>query len=222
MIKAVFFDINETILDLKVINKKFDKYFESQHVGEYWFSKLLHTSNIMSIMNEYVDFNKLAEIVLENIFYENDKEITKDIKSEILGTFKTLPIYPDVRESLEILKENGIKIIALSNSSLEMMKIQLQSENIKKIFDNYYSVDSVKKYKPYSDIYEYVADQENLSFEEIIMVASHDWDLFGAKKVGMRTAYINRKKERFNPTYPNPDISERNLVSLAKKIINIK
>ena len=116
MIKAVFFDINETILDLKVINKKFDKYFESQHVGEYWFSKLLHTSNIMSIMNEYVDFNKLAEIVLENIFYENDNyklnnrieknnkylsnflEDIKDIQNIIINTENNLFLYRKLKE----------------------------------------------------------------------------------------------------------------------------
>jgi 2-haloacid dehalogenase len=54
------------------------------------------------------------------------------------------------------------------------------------------------------------------------MVASHDWDLFGAKKVGFTTAYIKRKKEIYNPYYAQPDICNTNLIDLVKEIVKIK
>ncbi len=63
-----------------------------------------------------------------------------------------------------------------------MIQEQLTNAGIIDLFDAYYSVDSVNKYKPFKDIYHYAAQEENISPEEVVMVATHDWDLFGAKK----------------------------------------
>ncbi|WP_435237669.1 haloacid dehalogenase type II [Psychromonas sp. PT13] len=219
MIKAVFFDMNETMLNLSLLKDSFDKHFEDKYVLKYWFTKLLHTSTVVGSMNEYANFGQLSEAVLESLFHENGKLLTTDIKNEILGSFKSLPTYDDVPLALALLRKNGIKTIAVSNSSLAMIKEQLTNANIIELFDNYYSVDSVEKYKPFNDIYEYVANKEQLSIENIAMVASHDWDLFGAKKIGLTTAYIKRKEEIFNPYYPRPDYSDTDLYSLINKFI---
>lgn len=39
------------------------------------------------------------------------------------------------------------------------------------------------------------------------MVATYDWDLFGAKKTDLITAYIERKNEIYNPCYNQADFS---------------
>ena len=222
MIKAVFFDMNETLLNLSLLKESFDKSFDDDYVLKYWFTKLLHTSTVTGIMNEYKNFGELAEIVLENIFYESGKQLTKETKAEILGSFRKLPAYDDVAEALKILRQNNIRAIAVSNSSLEMIKEQLTNAGIIDLFHAYYSVDSVKKYKPFKDIYHYVAHEEIISPEDIVMVATHDWDLFWAKKAGFKTAYIKRKKEIFNPYYLQPDINKANLIELVQEIIKIK
>ena len=222
MIKAVFFDMNETLLNLSLLKKSFDKYFDDSYVLKYWFTKLLHSSTVMGSMQEYKNFAELAEVVLESIFYEHGKQLTVDIKIEILGSFRKLPAYDDVNEALEILRKNNIKIIAVSNSSLEMIKEQLTNAGIIDLFDAYYSVDSVKNYKPFKDIYQYVAHKENTSLSDIMMVATHDWDLFGAKKAGLSTAYVERKREIYNPYYIQPDIKKSNLIELAEEIITFK
>lgn len=222
MIKTVLFDMNETMLNLSLLKENFDKHFDDKYILKYWFTKLLHTSTVVGIMDEYKNFGELAEVVLESLFYENGKELTEKIKIEILSAFRKLPVYDDVPIALRVLKKNNIRLIAVSNSSLEMIEEQLTNAGIIDLFDTYYSVDSVKKYKPFNDIYEYVIDKEKASIDNVVMVASHDWDLFGAKKVGLTTAYIKRKKEIFNPYYLKPDIYETNLVDLAEKIIKIK
>ena len=222
MIKAVFFDMNETLLNLSLLKESFDKSFDDDYVVKYWFTKLLHTSTVTGIMNEYKNFGELAAGVLENIFYESDKKLTKETKAEILGSFMKLPAYDDVAEALKTLRQNNIRAIAVSNSSLEMIKEQLSNAGIIDLFHAYYSVDSVKKYKPFKDIYQYVAHEENMSPEDVVMVAAHDWDLFGAKKAGLTTAYIKRKKEIFNPYYLQPDINKTSLIELVQEIIKIK
>ena len=162
MKRAVFFDMNETLLNLSLLGLQFDKHFEDRYVLKYWFTKLLYSSTIMGIMDEYRNFGELAEITLENLFFENNKPLSDIIKNEILGEFRKLPAYDDVRPALLQLKEKNIRVIAVSNSSLTMIKEQLTNSGIIDLFDSYYSVDSVKKYKPFKDIYQSVAKEEGL------------------------------------------------------------
>ncbi|WP_405567028.1 haloacid dehalogenase type II [Polaribacter sp. Asnod6-C07] len=222
MIKAVFFDMNETLLNLSLLKTQFDKHFNDKYVLKYWFTKLLYSSSIMGVMGEYRNFSVLADAALENLFFENNKILNAKTKAEILGEFKKLPAYKDVLPAINILRENNIRVIAVSNSSLEMMKEQLTNSGIIDKFDSFYSVDSVKKYKPFKDIYQSSAEQEGLKTENIMMIATHDWDLFGAKKAGLNTAYIKRKEEIYNPYYLQADFKDTNLKDLIQQIIESK
>lgn len=221
MKKAVFFDINETILNLNELSESFNPYFNNKYVVKYWFTRLLHASSIMGIMDDYKNFGELAAVELENLFAESDKQLTPKIKTEILGSFVKLPAYDDVSDSLKFLKQKGIRVIAVSNSSLQMIKEQLTNAGIIGLFDAYYSVDAVCKYKPYKDIYQYVATEEKIDTQDIVMVATHDWDLFGAKKAGLSTAYIKRSKKIYHPYYAQPNIVKSNLMELAQEIIKM-
>ncbi|QLE00352.1 haloacid dehalogenase type II [Galbibacter sp. BG1] len=219
MIKAIFFDMNETLLNLNLLKEEFDKHFEDPYVLKYWFAKLLHSSTVMGIMGSYRNFGELADVALENVFYENSKALNTETKEEILGAFKKLPAYEDVKPALQLLKNNDFRLIAVSNSSKEMMQEQLSNANIIDLFNAYYSVDRVEKYKPFEDVYLATADKEGLKPPEIVMVATHDWDLFGAKKAGLHTAYIKRKEEIYHPFYLKPDYHATNLTDLANQII---
>ncbi|WP_080147233.1 haloacid dehalogenase type II [Marinilactibacillus piezotolerans] len=219
MIKTVLFDMNETLLNLSLLKENFEKHFADPTVPKYWFAKVLHYSAVMGAMDEYVDFGKLSEAALESLFLEKGKELTEEIKTDILGSFKKLPAYDDVPEALRLLKEQDIKVIAVTNSSNEMVKEQLTNARLIELFDSYYSVDAVQKYKPFKDIYQYVLKEENATAEETVMVATHDWDLFGAKRAGLTTAYIDRKKDQYNPYYSQPDFSHHHLVSLVEEMI---
>lgn len=221
MIKTVLFDMNETLLDLTVLRENFGKYFEDEYVLKYWFSKLLHSSTVIGGMDDYTDFGKLAEAALESVFIESDKDLTEKIKTDILGSFRKLPAHDDVTDALNLLKDHDIKVIAVTNSSYDMLEAQLTHSGLIALFDAYYSVDAAKKYKPFKDIYNYVLKEEKINADETFMVATHDWDLFGAKKAGLHTAYIKRKKDQYNPYYLKPDISNRNLVDLVEDIMRI-
>lgn len=222
MIKTVLFDMNETLLDLTPLKEAFGRYFQDKHVVKYWFSKLLHSSTVIGGLNDYVDFGKLSEAALESVFIENDKELTEDIKTDILGTFKHLPAYDDVFEALERLKEAEIKIIPVTNSSNEMLEAQLAHSGLKDLVDTYYSVDAVERFKPFKNMYQFVLEKEALEADETVLVATHDWDLYGAKKEGLVTAYIKRKKDQYNPYYLKPDLKETHLGLLVERIIQYK
>ncbi len=215
MIKAVLFDMNETLLDIKNLKDKFMLYIDDDSISEYWFSKVLHSSSVLSIMGEYVPFSQIAQFALESIFLEKKVTLTENIKQDVLGAFMSMKPYNDVLLAIEVLNQNNIKSFVVSNSSLEMTKSQLENAKIIDRLNGFYSVQSVEKYKPCKEIYNYVLEKEKLNANETFMVASHDWDLFGAKKAGLNTAYIIRKSEVYTPYFPKPDLTGINLETLA-------
>lgn len=219
MMKAVFFDMNETLINLGLLQTYFDKYFTDKYVLKYWFTKLVHSSTIMGIMDEYRNFGELADAALEGLFYESNKTLTAETKTEILSAFRKMPAYDDVSPALDILRKENVRVVAISNSSLEMIKEQLTNAGIIEKFDAYYSVDHVQKYKPFKDIYQSPASKEGLELSEIVMVATHDWDLFGAKKAGLRTAHIKRKEAIFHPYYAPADFKDSDLRSLMTQLV---
>lgn len=214
--------MNETLLNLSILREQFDKHFDDKYVLKYWFTKLLYSSSIMGIMGEYRNFGELAEVTLINLFFENNKPLSEKVKTEILDEFRKLPAYKDVRPALGLLREKDIRVIAVSNSSLAMIKEQLTNAGIIDLFHSYYSVDDVKKYKPFKDIYLSAAKQEGLRTEDIVMVATHDWDLFGAKKAGLTTAYVKRKEVIYHPFYLQADFKDSNLSDLIMQLIDTR
>lgn len=219
MIKTVLFDMNETLLNLSLLKEKFAQHFDGDFAMAYWFKTVLHSSTVLGGLNEYEDFSKLTEAALESLFMESGKELTEDIKNDILDAFQELPAYDDVEEALKLLKDHELTIIAVTNSSVAMVEKQLTNAGIINQVNHYYSVDAVKRYKPYKEIYNYLLNEQALVAQETVMVATHDWDLFGAKKSGLKTAYIKRKNTQFNPYYPDPDFSNDNLVKLVEDIL---
>ena len=73
------------------------------------------------------------------------------------------------------------KIRAMISNSTQMIDIQLKNAGSNDYFDSTYSVEAVQLAKPFPDIYQFAAKKEKRSPKQIAMVASHDWDIVGAK-----------------------------------------
>lgn len=219
MIKSVFFDLNETLTNTDLLAANFKKYFNDASVSKYWFAKLLHTSVIMGSMKCYKNFGALGKHVLEAVALEFNVPLSDEEKTLILSSFKALPPHKDVVPAMKLLRENGISVIVVSNSSLEMIGLQLANAGVIDFVDGYYSVDAVSRYKPFEEVYRYVADQESVKPEEAMMIACHDWDLFGAKKAGLKAGYVKRKNTLYNPYYEQPDLQSDSLIELVAFIV---
>ena len=52
------------------------------------------------------------------------------------------------------------------------------------------------------------------------MIACHSWDLFGAKKIGLKTGYIYNYEKFSNEYYPDFNYIGDNALNLVKQITN--
>lgn len=64
--EILFFDINETILDITSLKSFLNEYF-NENIYDLWFSKLLHYSLVVTATGSFKDFLHLATDALNYI-----------------------------------------------------------------------------------------------------------------------------------------------------------
>lgn len=215
-VKVLFFDINETILDLTALKSEINHLF-GQDIFDLWFTKLLHKSLVLTITETFESFTEIALNTLNQIAATKKVNFTDDMFIKVTETLSSLPPYPDVINALGILRQKGYIIVALSNSSKDLLNKQLVNAQIGHLFNKQLSVELFYKYKPHKQVYQEAAKMLNTKVEECMLIATHDWDVFGALSSGLRAAFVKRGTGRYSLSI-KPDLEVGNLFSLAEKL----
>ena len=100
--------------------------------------------------------------------------------------------WPDVLEGLHRLKSRYL-ICTLSNGNIGLLANMAKRAGLP--WDCILSAEVFRAYKPDPATYAGVAKTFDLAPEQTMLVAAHHDDLAGARKTGMRTAYIERPLE---------------------------
>ena len=191
-IKTLIFDVNETLLDLEPLKNNINTALENENAAEVWFAQLLQYSLVETITGTYHDFTEIAAAIFKLNAQKHEKEFSDKQVNEILGVINKLEPYPEVREALASLKQAGFQLIAFSNGKPSVLKDQLEYAKLDGYFHEVLSVEGIRKYKPHPDAYAYALKESNSVAENSIMIASHCWDITGAQRAGLRTAFIQR------------------------------
>jgi 2-haloacid dehalogenase len=97
--------------------------------------------------------------------------------------------WPDVPNALPRLRERYL-VATLSNGNMALL-VNL-SKNAGLSWDCILSAELARHYKPDPEVYQTAADMLDLAPEEIMMVASHQFDLQAAQAAGFKTAFVPR------------------------------
>jgi 2-haloacid dehalogenase len=81
--------------------------------------------------------------------------------------------------------------------------------------------DEVRTFKPHSRVYEHAVERVRAEPAEIMLVASHGWDVMGAMRAGLRGAWVARSERWLVPIVPDRDVRGEDLEEVAAKIIAI-
>lgn len=100
--------------------------------------------------------------------------------------------WPDVPAALEALKSN-YEIFVLANGTTRLQLDLTRSSRLR--FDMLFSSQLLGETKPDPKMYNKALRCVGVRPGEAVMIASHAYDLRAAKKVGMRTVYIQRTTE---------------------------
>jgi 2-haloacid dehalogenase len=221
MARVIVFDVNETLLDLKVLRPHFERLFGDQAVIQQWFALLLHSSLVSTLADDYHDFGSLAGAALETLATRHEVSLKDSDRSAIVRGMEQLPPHPDVKDSLERLRSAGFRLATLTNSSRRMVREQMDNANLSEYFDMRLSVDEVRRFKPAPEVYHMAAAKLGVRNEEVRLVAAHDWDVFGALRAGCAGAFVARGGRTYHPLYQSPDIAGPDMKAVTEQILTI-
>ena len=218
--KVIFFDINETLLDMQAIKTGLASVLNGDEtLVDLWFANLLHHSLVDVASGQFHDFIDIGAAALTMVAHSKDIFVDEATAKDIIKQHITrLPAHDDVVPTLKALQSAGVTLVALSNSSKAGLDAQLEFANIKPYFSHVLSVESVRTYKPHAAVYHWACQQANVKNEDAMMVAAHGWDVSGAKATGMQTAFVERSGKMMYPLGLAPDHSIASLTALIEII----
>ena len=143
--------------------------------------------------------------------------INMSMKNDLLNLYKVLSTYPEVKEVLENLKKKNFKLAILSNGTPALLKELVQSNHLKDLFDDLFSIESVKIYKPDFKVYDLPVKRYKIKPEEITFLSSNTWDVSGAGNFGYNSIWVNRN----NSIFDNLDFKPKNEVNNLTQLLNL-
>jgi 2-haloacid dehalogenase len=213
------FDVNETLLDMTPLKKAVNALLNEEQGFRIWFGMLLHYSTVSNSINEYYNFTTIAAATLDMAATSMHKKVTEEEIKETLSVIKSLQTYPDVIKGLQLLKENGFRLITLTNSPPSALKEQLKNSNLTDYFEQALSIDTIEKYKPAAETYLWAAEKLAVQAKEMLMIAAHGWDLAGASHAGLATCFIAREGQSLYTLSSKPDFVANDILAMAEKLV---
>ncbi|SFQ36276.1 haloacid dehalogenase type II [Hymenobacter arizonensis] len=219
-LKVLFFDVNETLLDMSKLKKAVVTAFGDKSAFRQWFGLLLQYLLVDTVTERYHEFGVIANAALDMTAAKLETKPLKAVqKQKILALMTQLPAHPDVAQGLEMLREAGYRLVAFTNSTKFVLDQQLQYAGIMGYFEQGLSVDVLRRYKPQRSTYHEVARHLGVMPEQAALIAAHGWDIAGAQAAGLFTGFIARPGQELYPLAGPPTYHGKTLVEVARQMI---
>ena len=213
-IKAIIFDAYGTLFDVNSAAEKCkDKIgVKWETFANFWRTTQLEYTWLRSLMKRHKNFWDITEDSLDKSMKVFN--INKNMKNELLSLYKSLSPYPEVKGVLEDLKKKNFKLAILSNGTLDLLNELIESNNLNNLFDDLFSVEEVKVFKPDSKVYEIPTKRYNIKANQITFLSANTWDVSGGGNYGYNSVWVNRNKSKFDLLDYQPKNEVSNLTQL--------
>ena len=215
--KAIVFDAYGTLFDVNSAAEKCKDKIGSkwEAFANHWRTTQLEYTWLRSLMNRHKNFWDVTEDSLDKsirVF-----SIDKNMKNDLLNLYKILSPYPEVKEVLESLKKKSFKLAILSNGTPSLLSDLIKNSDLNNLFDDLFSVEEVKVYKPDSRVYELPVKKYNIKASEVTFLSANTWDVSGGGNFGYNSIWVNRSKSEFDIL----DYQPKNEINNLKQLLDI-
>ena len=216
-IKAIVFDAYGTLFDVNSAAEKCKGKIGDKWEGfaNFWRTTQLEYTWLRSLMKRHKDFWQVTEDSLDKSM--KAFKIDSSMKNELLNLYKVLSPYPEVKEVLKKLKVKEYKLAILSNGTPTLLSELVKSNNLENIFDDLFSVEEVRVYKPDSKVYDMPIKKYQIKPVEVAFLSSNTWDVSGGGNYGYNAIWVNRN----NNIFDNLDYEPKNEIKNLKQLIEV-
>ena len=212
--KAIVFDAYGTLFDVNSAAEKCkDKIGDRwEEFANFWRTTQLEYTWLRSLMKRHKNFWEITEDSLDKSMKMFN--IDKSMRNELLNLYKILSPYPEVKQVLNNLKKRKFKLAILSNGTPALLRELVTSNGLNNFFDDLFSIEEVKVYKPHSKVYEIPVKKYDLKADEIFFLSANTWDVSGGGNYGYNSIWVNRNKSVFDILDYKPKNEINNLSQL--------
>lgn len=213
MIKALIFDLDNTLYDEKIyFLEVFRKFAEINHINFELFDNNFNDDLCVNSADIFGDLLKKINI------YSPQKQ------NELFQLYKIidvkLDLYEDAKDIIEFAKQNNIKIGLITNGVLDAQKNKVKCLNIEHTFDAIiYAREFGKDFeKPHKKPFEKLLRDLEMDFNSILFIGDNPYtDIIGAKLFGLKTVFL--KRGYYRNSHHTADFEIDSLRSLKEMII---
>lgn len=217
--RVIIFDVNETLSNLAPLAARFDDVGAPTHLAATWFCRVLRDGFALTVVDASAQFAQLAaESLRVSLHGLSLNRATTEAVEHIMNGFQSLPVHPDVSEGIRHLSDLGIRLVTLSNGSASVAEGLFERAGVRHRFERLLTVEDAGVWKPAPGAYAYALEQCGVDAEDAMLVAVHPWDIDGASRAGLATAWVTRDGGPYPQYFSAPDLQASSLTHLADQL----
>lgn len=216
---VIVFDVNETLSDMSPMGQRFVEVGAPAHLAKLWFAILLRDGFALTAAGDSRSFAGIGAEALRALFTGMD--LNRDIEpavQHVMAGLSSLGLHPDVADGVKALHGAGHRLATLTNGTTQLAEKLFADAGIRDSFELLLSVEDASAWKPGRASYEYAASACGTKPEEMLLVAVHPWDIHGAFRAGLATAWINRTGGPYPDYFQEPDHTVSSLTELLSAL----
>lgn len=219
---AAFLDVNDTLSDLASVEPAFVAAGFAAHDVRAWYLSVLRDGFALTVVGENPAFADLAMSRLRAMVALSapgrDARSVDATAAALFDGFVAATPHADVVPGIVALADAGLRVHTLSNGSPDVARRLLAGTAAGVRMSGYLSATDGGAWKPAPASYRHGVRTAGVGPDEALMVAVHPWDLEGAGRAGLQTAWINRDGVGWPEAFTPPDIVVGSFVELAAEI----
>ena len=147
-------------------------------------------------MCKHKDFWEITEDSLDKSM--KAFKIDSKMKNELLDLYKLLSPFPEVKDTLKILKDRDYKLSILSNGTPSLLNELVSVNELENLFDDIFSIEEVGIFKPSSKVYDIPIKKYNIQKNQVAFLSANTWDVSGGGNYGYNSIWVNRNNNIFD------------------------
>ncbi|MEU2060726.1 haloacid dehalogenase type II [Streptomyces sp. NPDC013455] len=195
---VVVFDVDETLTDLSALGTRLAEAGLPGRLLPAWYAGVLRDGVALTLAGGRAPFAAVARDGLRTLAMGTpgvtDPEAAAD---HVLAGLRELPLRPDVPGGVRALRAAGFRLVTLTNGSADTARAVLGRAGLTDCFETHLDVAAVGRWKPAREAYAQAVETAGVPADEVVLVSVHPWDIDGAARAGLATAWLRRTPQPY-------------------------
>jgi 2-haloacid dehalogenase len=216
--QALAFDVLDTLFDTAPLAESFTAAGLPPGSHRLWLARTMQAGFALAASGSFRTFDDVARAALAGVVAELGNGIASEEVDRLAAALRELPAHRDVEPALSRARAAGIPAVALTTGGTEGTRELLGQAGVGELLEGIVSIDDVQQWKPRPEVYWHVVRLLGVEAPHVALVTAHDWDVHGAHRAGLATAWVDRGESRIE-TFDPPDVSGRDLEEVCERLL---